>query len=200
MAEETTANADPSMEEILASIRKIISDDSPPPAEAAPAAETAVEPPAPPFAPPASAAAMPLAASVSHEEDIVELTQMVQDDGSVVDLNAPAPAPEPSPVIIAPVPPPPIMASAPTPTESLVSEPAASTAASALSSLASTLEIERLAHSPSGATYLGNGSRTLEDMVIELMRPLLKGWLDENLPPIVERLVQKEIERISRRS
>ena len=39
--------------------------------------------------------------------------------------------------------------------------------------------------------------RTVEELVSELMRPMLKTWLDENLPPIVERLVGAEIERIS---
>jgi uncharacterized protein len=40
--------------------------------------------------------------------------------------------------------------------------------------------------------------RTVEELVSELMRPMLKTWLDENLPAIVERLVRAEIERISR--
>jgi cell pole-organizing protein PopZ len=69
-----------------------------------------------------------------------------------------------------------------------------------LSSLANTVEIERLSSAPVSATFVGNGHRTLEDMVIELMRPLLKDWLDQNLPVIVERLVQKEIDRIAKRS
>ena len=183
MAEETAASSDPSMEEILASIRKIISDDKP-------AEEAKAEEPA---------------------EDVVELIQMVQDDGSVVDLAA-AEAPA-APVAAAPVEPvaveqpAPVAAAAPVAPPvvppavgALTSEPAASSAASALSSLASTLEIERLASAPAGGTQLGNGGRTLEDMVIELMRPMLKEWLDKNLPATVDRLVQKEIERISRRS
>ncbi|MGB9151518.1 MAG: DUF2497 domain-containing protein, partial [Alphaproteobacteria bacterium] len=65
---------------------------------------------------------------------------------------------------------------------------------------ANTVEIERLSSAPAGASYIGNGGRTLEDMVVELMRPLLKDWLDKNLPAVVERLVQKEIERIARRT
>ena len=40
--------------------------------------------------------------------------------------------------------------------------------------------------------------RTLEDFVSELLRPMLKTWLDENLPAMVERLVRAEIERVSR--
>jgi len=40
---------------------------------------------------------------------------------------------------------------------------------------------------------------TLEDLAKDLMRPVIKEWLDENLAPIVERLVQEEIERVTRR-
>ena len=39
---------------------------------------------------------------------------------------------------------------------------------------------------------------TLEDLVRELLRPMLKTWLDDNLPNLVERLVRAEIERVSR--
>lgn len=41
-----------------------------------------------------------------------------------------------------------------------------------------------------------SSSNTLEDVVKAMMRPLLKQWLDENLPEMVERLVQAEIERM----
>lgn len=47
-------------------------------------------------------------------------------------------------------------------------------------------------------TILSNNSRTLEDLVKELLRPMLKEWLDDNLPSMVERMVRQEIERISR--
>lgn len=42
------------------------------------------------------------------------------------------------------------------------------------------------------------GNVTLEDMTRELLRPMLKTWLDQNLPGIIERMVAKEIEKISR--
>ena len=45
---------------------------------------------------------------------------------------------------------------------------------------------------------LSNNARTLEDLVKDILKPMLKGWLDENLPPLVERLVREEIERVSR--
>jgi cell pole-organizing protein PopZ len=39
---------------------------------------------------------------------------------------------------------------------------------------------------------------TLEDVVCETLRPMLKSWLDENLPSLVERMVEAEIERVTR--
>ena len=176
MAEDTESAADPSMEEILASIRKIISDDNPP-------AEAPKEP-----------------APAAPQEEVLELTQMIQEDGSVKDVNAPKEPEVPPPPTPPPAPPPPPPPPPSAPAASLVSDPVASTAASTLSSLANTIEIERLSTAPNGATFMGNGHRTLEDMVIELMRPLLKDWLDKNLPDVVERLVQKEIDRISKKS
>ena len=67
----------------------------------------------------------------------------------------------------------------------LVSEPSASAAAASFSQLS-----EAIAMPPAG--------RTLEDVVRELLRPLLKDWLDTNLPRIVEAKVAEEVERIAR--
>jgi uncharacterized protein len=47
-------------------------------------------------------------------------------------------------------------------------------------------------------TVLVQNGRTLEDLVREMLRPMLKAWLDDNLPGLVERLVRAEIERVSR--
>ena len=47
-------------------------------------------------------------------------------------------------------------------------------------------------------TILAQNARTLEDLVAEMLQPMLKTWLDENLPTLVERLVQEEIQRVSR--
>ncbi len=47
-------------------------------------------------------------------------------------------------------------------------------------------------------TVLVQNARTLEDLVREMLRPLLKTWLDDNLPGMVERLVRAEIERVAR--
>jgi cell pole-organizing protein PopZ len=55
------------------------------------------------------------------------------------------------------------------------------------------LAFNTLAH-----TVLVQNSRTLEDLVREMLKPMLKAWLDDNLPNMVERLVRAEIERVSR--
>jgi cell pole-organizing protein PopZ len=47
-------------------------------------------------------------------------------------------------------------------------------------------------------TVLVQNARTLEDLVREMLRPMLKAWLDDNLPSLVERLVRAEIERVAR--
>jgi cell pole-organizing protein PopZ len=180
------AAAEPSMEEILASIRKIIADEKDPAAPAAPAADG---------------------------EDVIELTQMVQDDGSIVDLAAPTPPeppvtletpplpPEPEPVPEPPPPPPPPPPVPEPPAvdlDALVSEGVASAATSAMTELAHKVQGERSLLMPS-YTALGDGARTLEEMTLELLRPLLKDWLDRNLSALVERVVQREVERIARR-
>jgi len=55
------------------------------------------------------------------------------------------------------------------------------------------LAFNTLAH-----TVLVQNSRTLDDLVREMLKPMLKAWLDDNLPNMVERLVRAEIERVSR--
>ena len=45
---------------------------------------------------------------------------------------------------------------------------------------------------------MGNGNQTIEDLMKEVMRPMVKDWLDKNLPDLVERLVKTEIKRITR--
>ena len=50
----------------------------------------------------------------------------------------------------------------------------------------------------SSALLMPKDGRTLEDVVRELLRPMLKEWLDENLPTIVQATVDQEVERIAR--
>ena len=46
---------------------------------------------------------------------------------------------------------------------------------------------------------LGTGGKTVEELVKETLRPMLKEWLDKNLPQVVERYVEREIVRLTRR-
>ena len=59
-------------------------------------------------------------------------------------------------------------------------------------------EIVHGAFSALAHTILAQNARTLEDLVSEMLQPMLKGWLDDNLPSLVERLVKEEIDRVSR--
>lgn len=178
------------MEEILASIRRIISEDEAPAetAQAAPEPAAPAEPEPQPDPEPVAEAAPESAA----EEEVLDLTDRYEEP-------APEPAPAPIPTfdttgdIEAAPRPDPFPAADPVPTsfepepvESLVSERTAETAASAFATLASTLTMPR-------------EGRSLEDVVKELMKPLLKEWLDQNLPAIVEAEVRAEVERIARR-
>ena len=47
-------------------------------------------------------------------------------------------------------------------------------------------------------TRVSQNARTIEDMVQDMLRPMLQSWLDDNLPGMVERLVRAEIERVAR--
>src|SRR5690606_32302795 len=47
-------------------------------------------------------------------------------------------------------------------------------------------------------TMFSREARSLEDVVRDMMRPMLQHWLDDNLPPLVERLIREEIQRVSR--
>jgi uncharacterized protein len=240
---------EPSMEEILASIRRIIADDEakPPgvekpasPAAAAPAtpekpaaAAPAVKPPVmndvPLSAIPAAQAAAakapppvkpaPAAAPASNSQDDIDALLNGLDeattpaevrpplpDGDVFELTDEMAVPEPpqpsfhkiepeddleftetaasravhrQPVFE----PPPFEPAAPPP-QQILSHSTVSAVESAFNTLANTV--------------LSNNARTLEDLVKEMLRPMLKSWLDDNLPGLVERIVKAEIERVSR--
>jgi cell pole-organizing protein PopZ len=75
----------------------------------------------------------------------------------------------------------------------LVSEEASNAAAGSIGSLIRSIGSER-------AIAIGRAGLTLEDLVREELRPLLKAWLDSNLPLLVERIVRAEIERVVERS
>lgn len=82
------------------------------------------------------------------------------------------------------------MAAKITPPPSIIDDPA-------LMSPAATAAVSA-AFNSLASTILSKDARTLEDLVRELMKPMLRSWLDDNLPGLVERLVRSEIERVSR--
>ena len=64
--------------------------------------------------------------------------------------------------------------------------------------LAARIVVQPIGPQMFSATVLSGQARTLEDLVQDMLRPMLKSWLDENLPGMVERLVRAEIERVTR--
>ena len=211
------------MEEILASIRRIIADDdATKPAKAAEAAPAPKQQPAvtaaatrstPAPAPAKTTAAAPgpkpapvtASAPANSQDDIdamlAELDDAPADDkasaSDVFDLTeamaAPSPPPPPpqkpapgfrtidgaSDVVFTTKPEPPPLID-----RGLISNETIAAVDSAFNTLAHTI--------------IGQNARTLEDLVKEMLRPMLKSWLDDNLPNLVERIERAEIERVSR--
>jgi cell pole-organizing protein PopZ len=232
------------MEEILASIRRIIADDEAKPAEkaASPAASAASAPPAakPAMmsdipasttvaaqpAKPAAPAPNPLPAASNSQDDIDAMlagfdaatseaeVRPPLPDGEVFELTDEMALPDPPPAPFRKVEPeddiefseaaatsapprpqraqhrqpafepPPLYESPVAPPQQILSRSTVSAVESAFNTLANTV--------------LNNNARTLEDLVKEMLRPMLKSWLDDNLPGLVERIVKAEIERVSR--
>jgi cell pole-organizing protein PopZ len=240
MSSASSKANEPSMEEILASIRRIIADDQdrPPDAAEAPPPE-AKAPPAKAPAPPLPEPARPAAARPEPQprppapppvaEDVLDLIGVPQPTPkrpapeppkqSLLMPKKPVPHPglepepdeppaaepaepdnldaeiefreialddEPPPI---PAAPPPRARPAPPPAlgddeDELISQYSGAAVANAFNSLSTTI--------------LNQNARTLEDLVKELLRPILKSWLDQNLPPLVERMIRAEIERVTR--
>jgi cell pole-organizing protein PopZ len=197
---------EPSMEEILASIRRIIAEDGDTAAPAAaPAAEADGVAPAPAPAPPpvaapapklttAPAPAAPAPAKPAPVDDILELTEVVESDGSVVSLSA-API-EAKPAAAEPPP----RREEPAPTEHPAGERilSAATAAASVAALSQITTLSSRQEARERDLALGAGHLTLETLVREELRPILKTWLDQHLSDMVERLVQEEIAQLVR--
>ncbi len=189
MATANERQQEPSMEEILASIRRIISEDG----EEGDAK-----------------------ASAAKSEDVLELTEVVPEEGGgeVVNLNdqkrkaekadKPAVA-EPAPAVKAKEEPKPAPQTASQPGAKEATKPmaAAQTATATGDGGLMSAEREAVAAAAMGGLLqavkdepLVAGGRTVEEIARELLRPMLRSWLDENLPVLVERLVKEEIERV----
>ncbi len=185
MAKQQDSNQEPSIEEILDSIRQIISDDD---EQAAP--ETA---PAP-----VKDDVIELTERAPHREDIqVDLKETAEPEQAykpeplaAAAPPPPKPEPKPEPVVAKTEPPPrPPVSTSDTNEDfnSILTKNAEDSVMGAFSELTKHTSINK-----------GDGI-TVEDVVREELRPLLKQWLDKHLPSMVERLVQKELDRISKR-
>jgi cell pole-organizing protein PopZ len=196
------AQREPTMEEILASIRRIISEDDKP-ADAAGGEVLDLQPPTPVEAkappkpapapepvytpPPAPVMERPAPTPPPAPAPVIEpkYEEPVEVEASFDDVMVVEQEPAPEPVYTPP--PRPVAAAikpAPSSYDSLVGEPAAAKAAGALGKLMGTMMVQ------SGVT--------LDDVVREMLKPMLKEWLDANLPQLVESEVAREIERIRR--
>jgi hypothetical protein len=238
------------MEEILASIRRIIADDEakpaekpaaaaapapaapapPPPAKpvmkdippsAIPAAKAAAKAaaPAPKPAPPPPPAPPPADAAGNSQDDIDAMLASLEADTAVEEAPEPEPEadvfeltdemalPDPPPP---PAPPPAAAFNKIDPQDDLeFTEAKAAQRQPAPEPLRlempmppilsrTTVNAVESAFNTLAHTVLSNNARTLEDLVKEMLRPMLKSWLDDNLPGLVERIVKAEIERVSR--
>jgi len=145
-------SAEPSMEDILSSIKRIIAED----VETGGVSRARRRP-----------TSQPTPAQVAEEDDVLELSEAMPDS------EAPSMA---APAAAAPA----------TPAEKIISDEAAEASRARLASLS------RLVIKPEVA-----GSDTLEGLVREMLKPMLRDWLDANLPDLVEAMVAKEIARIT---
>ena len=162
------AQPEPSMEEILASIRRIISEDEE--EDAGASAETPAAKPSlvssPASEPPAQeqAAAPEMPAPVdsdgAHPHLETEDVEMIKKNVAEAMQND---------------------------EEAILDETAASAASSAFANLSQSVRVSE-----------GPG-RTLEDIVVDMLKPMVKDWLDANLPAIVEDKVEEEVQRVARR-
>jgi cell pole-organizing protein PopZ len=206
---QAAKSQEPSMEEILASIRRIIAEDdseksaqrpaesagvelNPDAAPAPPEAERAVEEfrsPSSPESPAARTGARSGSAKAVRSSTVLELTEPMASFPS----RSAMPAVDSS---LASVPPAPVdqaVASEAVP----VTQSGGTHEPGGLMSTTTSAAVDS-AFNALAQTVLVQNARTLEDLVREMLRPMLKVWLDDNLPGMVERLVRAEIERVSR--
>ena len=235
------APKEPSMDEILSSIRQIIADDDassmPAPAPAPPAADVSLSLVRPEDEPPRVAPAAGLRAVPNAEPEPLALSaeQILEVPADALDFSAftrqdpvaaapvedvaaavfidpddiafepeplPEPEPVPPPVRVAPPPPPPVEQRErprPTPAQAApMPDPRLSADIAEELLEPTTNAAVRSNFSRLASLGVGTPSLTIEALVRDMLRPMLKEWLDENLPTVVERMVEKEIARISR--
>ena len=217
MAEQDSAQQEPTMEEILASIRRIISEDGDEAQEQPQEVQAEEEPvdlngSAEDEPPVALVEEEPVADVAEENDDVLELTEALEEiepepepEPVVQAVPDPEPEPEPEPIIQSNAEPAVPEATsedndlilveddedeneAPVDDSALLSDATTGALAASFGQLSNQLVV---ASTP---------GQTLEGMLGALLKPMLKEWLDENLPPMVERIVQEEIARVSRTS
>lgn len=198
MSESESEQPEPTMEEILASIRRIISEDGEEGEDVEPSADASAEDTPEPEVESAEeeqpaeaepAEEEPVAEEAAEEEEVLELTDIVEEGDP-----DPEPEPEPEPEVgfeEEPEPEPEPQAEyEPIPEElaplevdePLVSDTPAEATSNAFAQLSGAMLLQGL---------------TLDELVREMLKPMLKAWLDANLPQMVERLVEREISRLT---
>lgn len=192
MSDAKGANSDPSMDDILASIRKIISDDE---ARAQVGNQQAARQTSRPATmPPSESRQEPRPAG---REDVLVLTDLIEEPKAAVGGVRPIPLPRIDPVRAAEMPQP---STEQPPDSGLVGSGAIGVASSAFARLNQVVQESVPAPAaPDPGPAIGANGKTIEDLVKEMLRPMLKEWLDRNLPPMVERFVEREIVRLTRR-
>lgn len=193
---------EPSMEEILASIRRIIADDQNAKAEVVEPVRAAPPLPENDDVLDLAEVAQPVRKPAAFEEPEIAFREAPRDADGQIDFDAidfgdelePEPEPMPPPRAVAPPEPPP-PAPQPVPREPEPAPP--STPHDRLTSAVTDASVAQAFQMLSGP-LMSSQARTMEEVVQDMLRPMLKDWLDENLPTMVERLVRAEIERVSR--
>ncbi|MGD0642214.1 MAG: DUF2497 domain-containing protein [Roseiarcus sp.] len=163
---------EPSMEEILASIRSIIADDREPPAKPAPAPRPA-----------------PAGPQIVYSKDAPAPARSLSEPPARAE-TAPAPVEPVAPKVVwrQPGAESRTLASAP-PSPAATEEPLVS---------AQTNQSVSAAFDALSASLAMQSAELAENATREILRPMLKAWLDEHLPSMVERLVRAEIQRVAR--
>jgi uncharacterized protein len=183
MADSKTAQ-EPSMEEILSSIRRIIAEDEPG-AQPASAADAPADLP-------------PTGDDEDEDDDVLELTEVVGGPAAPLPPVATAPPVEAaSPPSPAPAPVPDLPESHAMPAQAIVDSLVSPVAANA-----STNAFARLAKAAGSdeKRSVAVGGVTVEQLLVDLLTPMLRDWLDKNLPEIVERVVEQEVKKLARRA
>jgi cell pole-organizing protein PopZ len=190
MSAAKNPNNDPSMDDILASIRKIISDD-----EAR--AQISGQKPGAPLSHPPGISPSPRQSPPS--DDVLLLTDLVEEPtkGPGMSSNTQPSQPRIDPIKAAEMPQPSVEGPA---DGSLVGPSVVGVASTAFARLNQAVQDSvPPPAAPDPGPAISNGGKTIEDLVKEMLRPMLKEWLDKNLPPMVERYVEREISRLTRR-